>query len=300
MISTTQSTADRYAQDVGLRDLIELLWHARWIIVSATLVCAVIGGGAAALNQKMYRAVIVVAPVTETQGEGGLGGLGNIAAQFGGLASLAGLSIGGDAKKWESLGVLQSRALVEKYLADKNLLPILYESKWDAAGNRWRVSNPKKVPTLWKASMQFNKKIRKVATDNKSGLITMTITWHDPQQAAQWANDLIRLANDYLRTQAIEESERNIAYLNEQAAKTTIVEAKQAIYSILRTQINKVMLARGTDQYAFKVIDPAAPPEQPSSLGAVLSAVLGALAGFLLASMLILIHAAWSRPRPAQ
>lgn len=300
MISTTQITPDSDTQDVGLRDLVELLWRTRWIIVGATLACAVIAAIAAALSDKMYRAVVVVAPVTENQGEAGLGALGGLASQFGGLASLAGLSIGGDTKKWESLGVLQSRALVQKYLADNNLLPVLYEDKWDAGSNRWRVSNPKKVPTLWLASMRFNKKIRQVSTDSKTGLVTMTITWRDPQQAAKWANDLIRLANDYLRAQAIEESERNIAYLNEQGAKTNIVEAKQAIYSILRTQINKVMLARGTDQYAFKVIDPAAPPERPSSLGVILSAALGALAGLLLASMVVLVRTAWSRPRPPQ
>jgi LPS O-antigen subunit length determinant protein (WzzB/FepE family) len=296
-MSSTPLTEDRYVHDLGLRDLVELLWRNRWIILSATLACAVLAVLVAKLSEKMYRAVIVVAPVTDTQGEGALGGLGNLAAQFGGLASLAGLSVSADSKKWESLGVLQSRALVQKYLTDKNLLPVLYEDDWDAANNRWRVSDPKKQPTPWLASMRFNKKIRKIATDNKTGLVTMTITWSDPQQASQWANDLIRLANDYLRAQVIEESERNIAYLNEQAAKTNMVEAKQAIYSILRTQINKVMLARGTDQYAFKVIDPAVPPERPSSLGAAISAVIGALVGGVLASMFLLIRAAWGRPQ---
>jgi len=51
-------------------------------------------------------------------------------------------------------------------------------------------------------------------TDPKTGLVTLSITWNDPNIAAKWANGLVRMANDYLRDQAIEESERNIAYLD--------------------------------------------------------------------------------------
>jgi hypothetical protein len=47
-----------------------------------------------------------------------------------------------------------------------------------------------------------------------------------------WANELVRMTNDYLRDQAIQESERNIAYLNDQASKTDAVGAKQAIYAL--------------------------------------------------------------------
>jgi uncharacterized protein involved in exopolysaccharide biosynthesis len=33
----------------------------------------------------------------------------------------------------------------------------------------------------------------------------------------------------------------------------------------LQNEISKMMLARGNDEYALKVIDPATPPERPSS-----------------------------------
>ena len=33
--------------------------------------------------------------------------------------------------------------------------------------------------------------------------------------------------------------------------------------SVLQNQINDEVLARGRDQYALKIIDPAVPPEQP-------------------------------------
>ena len=67
--------------------------------------------------------------------------------------------------------------------------------------------------------------------------------------AAKWANGLVAMANQHLRSKALVESERNIAYLNDQAAKTDVVPVRQAIYSILQSEINKEMLARGADRW---------------------------------------------------
>ena len=42
----------------------------------------------------------------------------------------------------------------------------------------------------------------------KSGLITLSISWNDPYVAAQWANDLVKQLNEQLREQAIADLEK--------------------------------------------------------------------------------------------
>ncbi len=84
----------------------------------------------------------------------------------------------------------------------------------------------------------------------------MEITWTNPEQAAAWANGLVAMTNDYLRSEAITEAQRNIDYLNQRAANTTLMPVKQVIYGILENEINKEMLARGTKEYALKVSIP--------------------------------------------
>jgi uncharacterized protein involved in exopolysaccharide biosynthesis len=188
---------------------------------------------------------------------------------------------------------LQSEALTEKYIQQNDLLPILFNKQWDAQNKRWRATDPTRLPTLWKGNEFFKKNVRTVLTDPKSGLVTMTIGWTDAHIAAKWANDLVGMANDYLRKKAIDESERNIAFLNEQAAKTDVVTVKQAIYAILQSEINKEMLARGNDEYAFKILDPAVAPERPSTPPAVLL-MLGALVGsFGLSVMIAFVYVCW-------
>jgi hypothetical protein len=74
----------------------------------------------------------------------------------------------------------------------------------------------------------------------------------------------VKLANDDLRDQAIEESERDISYLSDQVVKTNVLQLRDAIYSLMENEIKEEMLARGSEQYALKVVDPAIPPERLS------------------------------------
>jgi len=285
-----------HEDEVSLAELLDVLRRYRWRIFWFALVCTVGGGIAAWVAPKTYKAVIVVSPVADGANGGQLGGLSSLISQFGGgLASLAGLATAGDTKRAESLTVLQSEALTERYIEQNNLLPVLYESKWDAQKEAWNVSDPRKVPTLWTANEYFKKTVRAVTTDNKTGIVTLSITWKDPKIAAKWANDLVAMTNDYLRRKAIDESQRNIAYLNEQATRTDLVVAKQAIYTILQTEINKEMLARGSEEYAFKILDPARPPERPSSPKPVLWIAIGLFGSLLLSLLVAIARVVWAR-----
>jgi uncharacterized protein involved in exopolysaccharide biosynthesis len=290
----SQASQPAVRNELSARDLARILWRDRWLIVVVT---AVFTGGAtlaSLLIPKTYKAATVLAAVSRTgAGDGAFGGLGALASQFGGIAALAGISLDGDSKKAESLAVLQSEALTQKYIAESNLLPILYARLWDAEGRRWRVSDPQDVPSLWRASRYFKRKLSNISTDPKSGLITVEIAWRDPKLAAQWANDLVKLTNHYLRDKAIAESERNIAYLQEEALKTDIVGAREAIYAVLQNEINKAMLARGSEEYALKVLDPAVAPEKAASPQPLLWIPVGFFGGLLLSLFAVVFRAAW-------
>jgi uncharacterized protein involved in exopolysaccharide biosynthesis len=281
--------------EIRLKDLIQEVLRAKWLVLSVVVLFTVSAAIVALTSEKLYKVAIIVSPATSTPGSGQMGGLSSLVSQFSGVASLAGLSVGGDSKRAESVAVLQSEALTERYIRDNNLLPLLYQAKWDPQLKGWTEHRPGKIPTVWKAGQFFKKSIRSVTTDTKTGLVTMTITWNDPQTAAKWANDLVSLTNDYLRGKAISESERNIAYLNEQASKTDVVGVKQAIYSILQNEISRQMLARGSDEYALKVIDPAIAPEQQSSPQPVLWTVFGLFVGIVVSLFAVFVRVSWRK-----
>jgi capsular polysaccharide biosynthesis protein len=281
--------------DITLEELLQALKDARWFIVAFVVVVTIAAGLIGRALPATYVARAVIAPVSNSAESSQMSGLAGLATQFGGIASLAGLSLSGDSKKWESIAVLESEALTEKYISQNNLLPLLYAKEWDPYRQTWMESDPAGLPTLWKANQFFAKKVRSVTIDNKTGLVTLAISWRDAATAAKWANDLIGLVNEYLRTKAIEQSERNIAYLNEQAAKTEAVGIKQAIYSLLQSEINREMLARGNEEYAFKVIDPARAPEKPASLATWMWMAAAFVASLVLSVVVVFFRASWQR-----
>lgn len=284
----TKTEIQSELDEIRLGDLLRIAWQRKWLIACGTLVFGIAGVILTVLAPRKYSASIVVDPVTTSPQMGNLGGLGAIANEFGGLASLAGLRMPQEnSQRAETIAVLQSRALTERYISANNLLPVLFASQWNAKTRRWKATRKREAPTLWTANKYFKSKIREVDSDPKTGLVTLTITWSDPQTSADWANGLVKMTNEYLRQKAIEESQRNIAYLTQQVSKTDDVGIKQAIYRIMQSEISKIMLARGEQQYALKVIDPAQAPERPTSpkpaLWIIASLFVGAFLSFLLA-----------------
>jgi uncharacterized protein involved in exopolysaccharide biosynthesis len=272
------------AGEITIETIVSRVWQRKWLVLLVALGSAAAAGIAALILPKTYVATSIIAPATGNNSGGSLGGLSSIASQFGGLASLAGINVGGDTKKYESVAVLQSEALTENFISSNGLLPILYEDDWDAAKNTWRRGRFSQEPTLWQANRYF-KRLRTVSTDAKTGIITISIKWRDPKLAAAWTNGLVKLTNEYLRGKAIREADGNIAYLNEQATKTDIVAVKQGIYSMIQGEINKAMMAQGTNEFALKVLDPAIAPEKPSSPQLAIWVLAGFFIGSFIAAM---------------
>lgn len=279
-----RDAAPRLSSDeVSLAQILYALRSRRWPLIAIALTTVLLASAALVVLPNTYAASVLLSPTPDSLGSGGLGMLGSSVSRLGSIASLAGFDMPTDTRQAESIAMLESRVLTEEYIRNNGLLPVLFPKKWDASRGRWKVTSPQETPTLWQGYQMF-KRIRTVKTDPKTGLVTLTIKWQSPVLAAKWANDLVKLTNDYLRSKAIAESERNIAYLNDEASKTNVVESRQAISALLESEINKVMLARGSEEYALKVLDPAAPPERPTATARLL--VVVAAIGILFASLL--------------
>jgi hypothetical protein len=108
--------------------------------------------------------------------------------------------------------------------------------------------------------------------------------------ASRWANDFVGLANNLLRERAIQESTRNIEFLNKQLAQTTVVEIQHVMYQLIENETKNLMLAHGRLEYAFTVVDPAVPPELRFSPRRTLMVISGLFIGGFLGSLI-----AWAR-----
>jgi uncharacterized protein involved in exopolysaccharide biosynthesis len=268
---------------ISSQELFARLWRRRtWIIASAMFFTAV-SIAIAFLMTPIYRATTVLVPAGAERNK--IGSLSSTLGQLGGLASLAGFGMGtNDIETEEALAVLHSREFTQRFIVDNNLMPKLFSNKWNESTNTWQVPE-KQQPTPADAYKFLDRRIRHISRDIKTGLVTIQIDWKDRIEAATWGNAMVERINAEMRKRAVTQADAYVGYLMQELAKTTDIGTRDAINRLIESQIKQRMVATVTQEYAFRVIDRALPPdakdrESPiKSLFAALGLVLGTAIG---------------------
>jgi uncharacterized protein involved in exopolysaccharide biosynthesis len=264
----------------GYDRAIAFLWRYKAQLFFAACLGGAAGVGISFFYTPQYRADAVLIPSDEMLGANLTGAL----ASLGGLASLVGLDKSGS-KESEAIETLKSRALTTSYIEANKLLPVIFHDRWDASANRWKAG--RKAPTVADGFRLFDKTIRTVVENRKTGLVTISITWEDPQLAKQWTDDLVDQANDLLRKQAVDRSARNLEYLKKASDQTSVMEVRATISKLMESEIKKQMVATGDKNYAFRVVDPAVVPERKVFPVRAIFLIFGALAVPVLWSLIV-------------
>ena len=271
-------------------DLLEL-WDIlveKWLwIVAGTGLSAVVAVAVALQMTPIYRSEVVLVSADDA---GGKGGVSALASQFGGLADLAGVNMGAGGSRSEAIALLKSNVLKAEFINENQLMPILFDDHWDAATGKWKVDDPKKIPTINQA-IELLTTVVSINEDKKDGVITLAVKWKDRTLAAAWANELVRRGNQTLRTRAIDEAQRTIDFLHQELKKTSVVEIQQAIFRLLEANYKTVSIANAREQYAFKVVDPAVPADENRRVGPKRASIvlLGTLAGGFLSVLAVFV-----------
>ena len=247
------------------------------IVVAACVISIIV----ALLSRPVYRAEAVVAPV------GDEGAVGEGTNQFGVLAALAGGLLGGGGKNWnKAVAVLRSRHLIEELVTRENLLPVLFPKKrsWIPWAN-----GRTRAPTIGDSVLAFRNHILQIREDSKSGLATVRVEWFDPRVAAAWANELVALADEEERANAVTDAQSSLNALQREFEKAEGVELRGAIAHLIEEQLKAKTVAGVRAQFQYRLIDRAVPADldkrvQPTRTIMVLA---GTLAGVLLGILVV-------------
>ncbi len=207
-----------------------------------------------------YKVDVLLKP---TDAKTSLSGMSAQLGSLGGLANLAGINMNANTSA-EPLAVLTSREFTGAFIEDEHLLPVLYSGRWDQVRNDWKPSRFFDPPDIRDAIVRFNKSIRSIQEDKKTGFVTMSIEWKNPLTAANWANTLVERLNERMRSRALTEAELNVGYLKEELASANAVSLQQSISHVLESELQKLMLAKATKEYSFKILDHAVPSKRPA------------------------------------
>jgi len=259
-------------REIDVRALWQAIYRRKIIVATSAALFTAFALYLAFTATWIFRSEVTIALVHQSAG----GALAGSVGQLGGLASLTGLNLNESGQDQEWMGVLHSRRLVDEFIKRDGVLPLLSRGA-------------KETPTLWQA-VETLKKFLIVTEDKANGLITVSFDWTDPATAARWANSFVARANETIRTKAIDDANRNIEYLNQQLAHTSVVELQKVMYNLIEEQTKALMLARGRVEYAFTVVDPAVPPETRFRPKRALMVLTGLALGTFLGSLIAVMY----------
>jgi uncharacterized protein involved in exopolysaccharide biosynthesis len=294
---------DQYDDDeIDLRELFMVLWAGKIKIVAITAVFAVASVIYALSVPNQYKATALLAPA---QSSGG--GLSGALGQLGGLASLAGVSIGGGESSEAQIAqeIMKSWNFIEAFIADNDLAVELFAAEgwrkgsnelkinddvYDSQNKQWLLENESGVvgpPSSWNLFKTFSERLA-VSEDKKSGLVSVSIEYYSPQIAKQWLDMYVSAVNAHMQQRQVDKVTNNINYLQAQIEKTSIAEMREVFYTIIEEQTKNKMVAEASPEYAFVAVSPSMVPEETSQPKRALICILGTLLGGMLSVLLVL------------
>jgi uncharacterized protein involved in exopolysaccharide biosynthesis len=293
---------DQYDDEIDLRELFMVLWAGKIKIVAITAVFAVASVIYALSVPNQYKATALLAPA---QSSGG--GLSGALGQLGGLASLAGVSIGGGESSEAQIAqeIMKSWNFIEAFIADNDLAVELFAAEgwrkgsnelkinddvYDSQNKQWLLENESGVvgpPSSWNLFKTFSERLA-VSEDKKSGLVSVSIEYYSPQIAKQWLDMYVSAVNAHMQQRQVDKVTNNINYLQAQIEKTSIAEMREVFYTIIEEQTKNKMVAEASPEYAFVAVSPSMVPEETSQPKRALICILGTLLGGMLSVLLVL------------
>ncbi len=294
--------------EIDLRELFSVLWAGKKVIVAITGLFAAAAVVYALSIANEYKASIVIAPA---QQEGG--GLSGALGQLGGLASLAGVSLGGGGGSEAAVAqeIMQSWGFVEQFIVNNELEVEVFAAEgwnktsnvltidsdlYDKDSNKWLIDEDGQLraPTSWELYEAFSKRLS-VSEDKKSGLTSVSIEYFSPIVAKNWVDLYVAAINEHMRQRKLSQVNSNIEYLQAQIEKTSIAEMREVFYQIIEEQVKNKMLAEASPEYAFVTVSPSMVPEEKSKPKRALICILGTLLGGMLSVLYVLVrHYAFS------
>lgn len=273
-------------EDIDLIVMVKVLWSYRWLSFIIIFISTSFAGVYCYVVPSLYNAQAVIAPIADNNQSSLFGGLGGLA----GLAGVVPRISSGD----NNLAIMKSVTFMKYFSEKRGIFNILYEGCWNKnKGQNIDMRNqtsrcPEKKPGLLKQA-EILRDMMKIVDDKKTGVITISFTFSDPEKAAYVVNNFVDEINEYLKIKAKTKIENNIIFLTRELLETKEIEIKNVLYSMLEKEIKSKKLVGGNIEFAFETIDRAYIPTNKVFPKTTKTLAIALFLGILLSLLVIFI-----------
>lgn len=295
---------------ISLSYLAGLAWAGKLIVMAFTAAGLLFGVYLAYDAGPQYLATMQISPAPGDTGTPNLEGAGGL---------LAGLSGGSGAiqvpKFVQFLYAMDSVEVAQILDQRYDLLCRVYHGDCDAATHHWKARSglrdwvmsetsrlggfpdpnvgPRGIEDL---AEYIRTQVVAIQLKKTDSVYAVSYKNRDPRFAAQFVAQVVKATNDYIRAQNRETQKRYVDYLSASSAKTTNVEQRQAIDSLLLQEERQLMMTEVDNPYAARILDgPNVTPVNRALKIIAICTVLGLLLGMVIALSRDMLPHKWRR-----
>lgn len=295
---------EHHDEIIDLKEIWIALLQGKWVIFSVTSLISVVAIIYSLNLPNLYQSKAILVPVESTSNISGA------LQSYGGLASLAGVSLPSQASDSNSIKAIQKLNTLSFF--ENNILPniflpnlmalkswnqktkeLAYNNEiFNSTSNTWirDFSYPrKKIPSAQESYIAFQSQHIELSEDKKTGFVTISIKHQSPHIAKKWLELVVKEINSFYREKDKLEAQKAVKFLNKQISTTSFSEIKQVMAGLLQQQTQKLILIESSEYYVFDYIDPPALMENKSEPRRSVICIIASILGFMLGMFLTIL-----------
>ena len=284
-------------EEINMLEILHAIKSGKYLILTLTLVFSLLMSLLAFNLPNIYKSTALLASL-ENQTNSNL-------AQFGGIASLAGISVDGSAddKSDEAIQRIQTYDFfINHFLPSIALENLMAVKSWNSEGNllsydaydpiekKWSKNHflpwlkVSKEPSKQVAYKKY-KKILYIEKDRQTSFVRLSVSHESPHISKKWADLIVDKINESMRNEERLRTTKSLEFLNNQITITNYKEIKESIAALQEEQMKSLMLVEANKSYIFKILDYPIAPEEKSAPNRIMYILLGIFFGIIIGSV---------------
>ncbi|RMG58729.1 MAG: hypothetical protein D6713_07055 [Deltaproteobacteria bacterium] len=274
--------------EIDLFELFSILWRKKWFIGGVSLGAGIVALVITFFLPNIYRAEAVIKPVQQETEKASL------ASRLGGIVPGLELGVGGTVEDLEVL--LKSKELTVRVFNKYDLYRKVFDDQFDPETGEFvpkrsllslLSGEEPKPPGEWDAIRAAEDMLR-VRADIKKGVVKISFESKDPELSARVVHYYLEEAKTRLQEEALRRATKNKEFIEEQLKIATDPLIKERLYFLYGREVEKEMMAKNREQFAFTIVDPPKVPDRKVKPRRGLTAVLTTISvGFLLSFVVL-------------
>lgn len=291
-------------EDIDLLEVLKIFWKNKISILLITLLFAIFSVFYSLSLPNIYTSSALL----EINSNDTSNQVSDLASRYGGLASLAGISmpVTGSNKSSYVKETLLSRQFIEHLISFPNVKENLMASKsfnsqegvieydlslYDPANKKWirEVPTGKTVmPSYLEVHKEFKKMIS-INQDDNSGFLLIDFDHISPIFAYEFLTLMINELNKIILDRDLNEAKQSLIFLQKKLTETNEKDIRTSINNLIGSQLEIIMLASVDDEYILKAIDKPFVPEEKTSPSRSLICISLTILGFIFSLIIVLL-----------